>query len=65
MDPITLTLGIVAGLIAGLACGAISGLKVGGEALGSELAAYMGGLYGLVASCFTTLIGIVALVLIS
>jgi hypothetical protein len=39
-------LALVAGIAAALAAGALSGLRVGKDALGVELAAYMGGLYG-------------------
>lgn len=61
MDPLSLVLALIAGLATSIAFGAFSGLRVGGEALGSELAMYMGGLYGLIAGAATTVIGIVVL----
>ncbi|NJO31799.1 MAG: hypothetical protein HC869_00340 [Rhodospirillales bacterium] len=64
MDALTLILALLSGLIASLACGALSGVRVGGEALGTKLAAYIGGLYGLVAGTATTVIGVIAMTLI-
>lgn len=64
MDPLTLILSLVAGLLASIGAGALSGLRIGGEALGAELATYMGGFYGITAGALTTIIGIAALVLV-
>ncbi|MBY0362108.1 MAG: hypothetical protein K2X45_09395 [Phreatobacter sp.] len=41
-------LALVAGLATAFAAGVASGLQIGREALGAELAAYMGGLYGMI-----------------
>lgn len=64
MDPLALVLGLIAGLTASIGFGALSGLRVGGEALGAELATYMGGFYGVTAGALTTIIGIAVLALI-
>lgn len=44
----TIIVALVLGLATALAAGAASGLRIGKDALGAELAAYMGGLYGIV-----------------
>lgn len=64
MDPLMLALSLVAGLATSIGFGALAGLKVGGEALGAELATYMGGLYGVTAGTLTTIVGIVVLTLL-
>jgi hypothetical protein len=43
----TLVLSAVLGLIAAVAAGALSGVRLAGDELGTRLAAYLGGLYGL------------------
>ena len=40
---------LVAGVLGALGAGALSGLRIGKDALGAELAAYMGALYGVLA----------------
>ena len=45
----TIVLALIGGILAAAAAGAVSGLRIGKEALGAELAAYMGALYGLLA----------------
>lgn len=57
----TIILAFVAGILASLAAGAVSGLRIGKEALGAELAAYMGGLYGLLAGGAATAVTIIIL----
>ena len=37
---------VILALVAALGAGALSGLRIGKDALGAELAAYMGALYG-------------------
>lgn len=54
-----LILCLVAGLAASLAGGAASGLYVGREALGAELATYMGSLFGLLAGAGAVLLGLI------
>ena len=49
MSAIVVILALVAGLAAALGAGALSGLRIGKDALGAELAAYMGALYGWIA----------------
>ncbi len=41
-------LALIAGFAAAIGAGMLSGLRLGKEALGAELAAYMGGLYGII-----------------
>lgn len=41
-------LSLILGFAAALGAGALSGVRIGKEALGAELAAYMGGLYGII-----------------
>jgi len=55
---------IVVGVLAALAAGALSGIRVGGEAIGTELAAYMGGLYGVLSGIVAILIGVAVVFLI-
>ena len=54
-------LALVAGIAGALAGGALSGLKIGGAALGNQLAAWLGGLYGLLAGVPGVVIGIAVL----
>ena len=48
MTPLIIGVALVAGVGAAFAAGALSGLRIGKDALGAELAAYMGGLYGII-----------------
>lgn len=41
-------LSLFLGLAASLGAGALSGIRIGKDALGAQLAAYMGGLYGII-----------------
>jgi hypothetical protein len=43
----TFVMSAVLGLIAAAAAGALSGARLAGDELGTRLAAYLGGLYGL------------------
>jgi hypothetical protein len=51
-------LSLLAGFGAAAAAGAFSGLRIGAQTLGSELAAYMGCLYGLVAGAIAVTAGV-------
>lgn len=44
-----IAIAVIVGILGALAAGALSGLRIGKEALGAELAAYMGALYGVLA----------------
>ena len=54
---LTLLLGIISALVAG----AFSGIRIGKEALGAELAADMGGLYGFFSGAVAVFIGSILL----
>jgi hypothetical protein len=54
-------LSLILGFAAALGAGALSGLRIGKEALGAELAAYMGGLYGIVAGSVAVVVAVLAL----
>ena len=51
-------LSLLAGIGAAAAAGAFSGMRIGAQTLGSELAAYMGCLYGLVAGGIAVTAGV-------
>lgn len=51
-------LSLVTGLAAAAGAGAFSGFRIGAPALGAELAAYMGCLYGLVAGAIAVFAGV-------
>lgn len=46
MSTLVVILALAVGVAAALGTGALSGLRIGKDALGTELAAYMGALYG-------------------
>ncbi len=54
-----LALAFAATLIAAIAAGALSGMRIGTEALGAQLAGYLGGLYGMIAGGAAAVIGLV------
>ena len=60
----TLILGLIIGFLAALGAGALSGLRIGKDALGAELAAYMGGLYGILAGSLAVVITSIILLFI-
>ena len=64
MDPLSFTLALVLGIAASIGAGALSGLRIGKEAIGAELAAYMGGLYGILAGTGAVVIGLIVLLLV-
>lgn len=55
---------LIAGAIAALIAGMISGTIIGKDAIGAEMAAGMGGLYGLLGGTGAALIGLIVLTLI-
>ncbi len=59
MDIGVIILSLVLGIAAALGCGALSGMRLGAEALGKELAAYMGGLYGFLAGVPAVIVGLI------
>lgn len=61
---ITVILSLIVGFIGALIAGALSGLRIGKDALGTELAAYMGGLYGILSGSVAVVISIIILMLI-
>ena len=61
----TLFLGsLLTGLLGAMVFGALSGLRIGKEALGAELAAFMGGLYGVVSGALAVIAGLIILVIL-
>ena len=56
-----LLLALVAGIAGALVGCALSGLKIGGAALGKQLAAQLGGLYGLLAGVPGVVMGLAVL----
>lgn len=46
MSALVVILALAVGVAAALGAGALSGLRIGKDALGAELATYMGALYG-------------------
>lgn len=61
---ITVILSLIIGFIGALIAGALSGLRIGKDALGTELAAYMGGLYGILSGSVAVVVSIIILMLI-
>jgi ABC-type phosphate transport system permease subunit len=57
-------LSLILGGAAAAAAGSVSGVRVGAEALGRELAAGIGGLYGLLAGIPAVVLGLIVLALI-
>lgn len=55
---------LVAGVLGALGAGALSGLRIGKDALGAELAAYMGALYGFLAGGLAVVVTTVILIAI-
>ena len=54
---------LLAGLLGALAFGAWSGMRIGKEALGAELAAFMGGLYGVLSGALAVIVGLIILMI--
>ncbi len=63
MEPLTFILALVLGIAVSIGCGALSGLWIGKDALGAQLAALMGGLYGVMAGGIGVGIGLIVLLL--
>jgi hypothetical protein len=49
------------GFAAALGAGALSGIRIGKDALGAELAAYMGGLYGIISGSVAVVLTVLVL----
>lgn len=54
-------LSLILGFAAALGAGALSGIRIGKDALGTELAAYMGGLYGIIAGSVAVVLTVLLL----
>jgi hypothetical protein len=54
-------LSLILGLAAALGAGALSGVRIGKDALGTELAAYMGGLYGIISGSVAVVMTVIVL----
>ena len=57
-----IALALLVGCISAIVGGALAGMKIGAEALGAQLSAYMGGLYGILSGFVATVIGVAILV---
>jgi len=55
---------LIAGVAAALIAGALSGLRIGKDALGAELAAYMGGLYGFLSGSVAVVVTTIILMIV-
>ena len=64
MDPLLFIIALIAGAGAALAGGALCGRTIGARALGAELAAYMGGFYGLLAGSIGVVLGLIVLTIL-
>lgn len=56
-----IVLSLILGLAAALGAGALSGVRIGKDALGAELAAYMGGLYGIISGSVAVVLTVLVL----
>jgi len=61
---VIILLSLLLGLAAALGAGALSGVRIGKEHLGTELAAYMGGLYGIISGSAAVILTVLVLSLI-
>lgn len=57
----TVILSLILGFAAALGAGALSGIRIGKDALGAELAAYMGGLYGIISGSVAVVLTVIVL----
>lgn len=64
MTAILILLSLALGVSAAAIAGALSGLRIGKDALGAELAAYMGGLYGIMSGVGAVILTVLILALI-
>ena len=55
---------LVAGIAAAMLAGAVSGVRIGGEHIGNELAAYMGSLYGFLSGTAAVVLGLIVLLVL-
>ena len=58
-----IVLSLILGFTAALGAGALSGVRIGKDALGAELAAYMGGLYGIISGSVAVALTVLVLAL--
>jgi hypothetical protein len=61
---VIIVLSLLLGFAAALGAGALSGVRIGKDALGAELAAYMGGLYGIISGSVAVVLTVLLLALI-
>ncbi len=54
-------LSLILGFAAALGAGALSGIRIGKDALGTELAAYMGGFYGMISGSVAVVLTVLVL----
>jgi hypothetical protein len=60
---VIIVLSLLLGFAAALGAGALSGVRIGKDALGAELAAYMGGLYGIISGSAAVVLTVLVLAL--
>jgi len=60
---VIIVLSLILGFAAALGAGALSGMRIGKDALGAELAAYMGGLYGILSGSVAVVLTVLVLAL--
>jgi hypothetical protein len=58
---VIIVLSLLLGFAAALGAGALSGVRIGKDALGAELAAYMGGLYGIISGSVAVILTVLVL----
>ncbi len=59
-----IVLSLFLGFAAAFGAGTLSGVRIGKAALGAELAAYMGGLYGIVSGSVAVVLTVLVLALV-
>jgi hypothetical protein len=64
LQSIMLVIALALGIVASLGGGALSGIGIGGAALGKQLAAIMGALYGVMAGAVGVIVGLAVLQLV-
>jgi hypothetical protein len=58
---VIIILSLALGFAAAAGAGALSGIRIGKDALGAELAAYMGGLYGIISGSVAVILTVLLL----
>jgi hypothetical protein len=61
---VIIVLSLILGFAASIGAGALSGVRIGKDALGAELAAYMGGLYGIISGSAAVVLTVLVLALV-